>query len=189
MTTIHNTTIIEPAYLPTDCWSEVLSFMPTRERFLTSQTNKEIYESLRFSFIGQTINLVNTKITDAGLAHLRNVKVINLQYCKNITGYGLAHLSNVEDINLWGCQGVTDAGLAHLSNVDNIGLSGCEGITDAGLAHLSNVKEIDLRECYVTDAGLAYLENVKVINLTCCCDGVTDSGKQRLRARGVQVIG
>jgi hypothetical protein len=46
-----------------------------------------------------------------------------------------------------------------------------------------------LRECYVTDVGLAHLENVKVINLTCCCDGVTDSGKQRLRARGVKVIG
>ena len=176
--------------LPADCWSEVLSFIPIYNRIRTAQTNKEIYKCLRFSFIGQTINLWNCKnITDAGLAHLENVEKIAFRFCKWITDTGLAHLENVKEIDLWGCQGFTDAGLAHLSNVDNIGLSACEGITDAGLTHLKNVKEIDLRECYVTDVGLAHLENVKVINLTCCCDGVTDSGKQRLRARGVKVIG
>ena len=69
-----------------------------------------------------------------------------------------------------------------------IDLSYCQGFTDAGLAHLENVEDINLTECQnITDAGLAHLENVKKINLS-FCNNITDGVKQRLRARGVQVI-
>ncbi len=62
-------------------------------------------------------------------------------------------------------------------------------ISDDRLAHLENVEDINLTECHkITDAGIAHLENVKKINLS-SCNNITDGVKQRLRARGVQVIG
>ena len=159
-------TTIESIYLPADCWSEVLSFIPTRERIHVAPTSKEIYKNICFSFTEQTIDL---------------------EYCRNITDAGLAHLENVETIDLGGCYNITDAGLAHLSSVKKINLSFCEGVTDAGLAHLRNVENIDLGCCKnITDAGLAHLKNVKEIHLS-YCPGITDAGKQMLRERGVNV--
>jgi len=111
----------------------------------------------------------HNNISDAGLAHLANVKVIHLENCENITDAGLAHLKNVKSIELKGSQWLTDAGLAHLSNVEEIGLHSCDGITDTGLAHLKNVKKIKLRWCRnITDAGLAHLKNVEYIDLNYC---------------------
>jgi hypothetical protein len=167
MAILNATNTIEPVRLPEDCWSDVLSFLPTIDRFQVAPTNKEIYTSLKNSFTGQTIDLTHTGVTDAGLAHLSHVKEIVLWGCDEVTDAGLAHLLNVKVINLWDCQEVTDTGLAHLSNVENINLCQCENITDAGLAHLSNVTKIDLSHCEnITDAGLAHLSNVKFILLS-----------------------
>jgi hypothetical protein len=141
MTTIYNTTITEPVYLPTDCWSEVLSFMLLYDRFQVATTNKEMLSSLRCSFTGQTINMTDTKITDAGLAHLANVEAIDLTYC-DITDAGLVHLSNVKRIILSCCENITDAGMEHLLNVNEINLWGCKRVTYAGLDHLPIVTKI-----------------------------------------------
>ena len=145
MTTIHNTTITEPVYLPADCWCEVLSFVTdAKDRFKVLTTDKDIYTSLSLknSFTEQTVNLRRSGVTDAGLAHLAKAKEINLTRCENITDAGLAHLRNVKEINLAGCENITDAGLAHLANVKVINLYYCRQITDAGLAHLRNVEKI-----------------------------------------------
>jgi hypothetical protein len=145
-----------------DCWSVVLSFLPGSQRWLAALVNKEIYKSLWGSFTGQNIDLACTRVTDAGLVHLTNVKGIYL----NGTG-------------------VTDAGLAHLTNVKVIDLSHTI-VTDAGLVHLENVEEIDLTCTRVTDTGLAHLTNAKEINLS-FCRNITNAAKQMLRERGVNV--
>jgi hypothetical protein len=204
MTTIHNTTITEPVYLPADCWCEVLSFVTDeKDRFKVSTTNKDIYtsQSLKNSFTGQTVDLSETGITDAGLAYLSNVKEIDLNMCENITDAGLAHLENVEKIVLSDCENITDDGLVHLRNVEDINLSNCNNITNDGLAHLRNVKKIDLSnwDCLnITYAGLAHLSNVDVyLRIALMRDdgsgapevlNIDDYDEEELRLRGVNVI-
>ena len=179
MTTIHNTTITEPVYLPSDCWSEVLSFINTRKRILVEPVSKEIQTSLQNSFADQVIDLRNTRVTDAGLARFAKMKEINLGYCR---------AGRLERHN-YPVNSISDAGLAHLKNVEVINLKGCTWLTDAGLAHLEKVKVINLFGCVeVTDAGLAHLKNVEKIYLG-RCDGVTNAERQRLKTIGVEVIG
>lgn len=90
-----------------------------------------------------SLNLANTKITDAGLAHvasLPNLRVLHLEKT-GIGDAGLAHLkslSNLEYLNLYGTQ-VTDAGLANL-----------EG--------LKNLKNLYLWQSQATDAGAQKLQ-------------------------------
>ena len=134
MTTIHNTTITEPVYLPSDCWSEVLSFINTRKRILVEPVSKEIQTSLQNSFADQVIDLRNTRVTDAGLARFAKMKEINLGYCR---------AGRLERHN-YPVNSISDAGLAHLKNVEVINLKGCTWLTDAGLAHLEKVKVINL---------------------------------------------
>ena len=89
MTTIHNTTIIEPVYLPADCWCEVLSFVTdAKDRFKVLTTDKDIYTSLSLknSFTEQTVNLRRSGVTDAGLAHLAKAKEIKTRYYHVWTG-------------------------------------------------------------------------------------------------------
>ena len=85
----------DSVYLPIDCWSEVLSFVTdAKDRFKVLTTNKDIYTSLSIknSFTEQTVYLRSSGVTDAGLAHLSNVKEINLACCKNITDAGKQRL-------------------------------------------------------------------------------------------------
>ena len=102
MTTLDTANIAEPVRLCEDCWSVVLSFLPTRTRILVAPIDKEIFASLQNSFTGQTTRWGDCRnITDAGLAHLKNAKNINLGHSRSITDAGLAHLRNVENINLY----------------------------------------------------------------------------------------
>ena len=70
------------------------------------------------------LNLRGTKVTDAGLAHLANIKSLTQLHLERtaVTDAGLAHLSgleNLEYLNLYGTQ-ITDAGLAHLQNLKKL---------------------------------------------------------------------
>lgn len=89
----------------------------------------------------QEIQLSDTDVTDADLAHLRGLS-------------GLRLLS-------LGSQ-ITDAGLAYLSSLTGLYILDLDftQITDAGLAHLqglANLKSLELSETQITDAGLAEL--------------------------------
>ena len=72
------------------------------------------------------VNLVDTKITDAGLVHLKgltNLQTLGLGFTK-ITGTGLVHLkglTKLEMLSLYGTK-VTDAGVAELQKA----LPNCE---------------------------------------------------------------
>ena len=85
-----------------------------------------------------SLNLANTKVTDAGLAalaELPNLRVLHLEKT-GIGDAGLAHLKNLQSLeylNVYGTQ-VTDAGLAHLQG-------------------LKNLKSLYLWQSKVTDAG------------------------------------
>ena len=83
----------------------------------------------------EEVNLVNlsgcTQITDAGLAHLRGVRVLNIEGCALITDAGLAHLTGIHKLDMRWCARVTDAGLAHLTGIHKLYMGGCNPATIA----------------------------------------------------------
>ncbi|MCA0370634.1 MAG: hypothetical protein LCH26_05995 [Proteobacteria bacterium] len=129
------------------------------------------------------------QVTDHDLAHFSRAKRMNLTGCKKITDEGIAHLTNAHKVNLWGCTQVTDKGLGYLSKAKILDLTGCVQVTDEGLKHLKNARELTLWECpLITDEGLSQLTHIKTLNILGCTK-VTQAAKDKLRARGVRVIG
>ena len=90
----------------------------------------------------RSLNLAHTRITDAGLEHLKG-------------------LSSLNGLNLYNTQ-VTDAGLEHLkglTSLDRLYLNNTQ-VTDAGLEHLkglSSLRGLDLDNTQVTAEGRASL--------------------------------
>jgi hypothetical protein len=113
------------------------------------------------------VRLSSTQITDAGLAHFReltNLRELRLDNTQ-VSDAGLAHLqelTQLEALTLNNTQ-VSDAGLAHLR-----GLTQLEGLSlyntrasDVGLAHLRELTRLEglfLDKTQVTDAGVAELQ-------------------------------
>jgi predicted nucleic acid-binding protein len=102
-------------------------------------------------------------ITDAGLAHLRDLVKLKTLYLggSSVTDAGLVHLDGLlglRTLNL-ARTAITDAGLAHLS-----GLTGLRTlvlwetrVTDTGLVHLRalpGLRELDVERTRVTAAGI-----------------------------------
>jgi hypothetical protein len=85
--------------------------------------------------------LSNTKITDAGLAHLKdlNLGTLNLSYT-NTSDAGLKHLKTLTQLFSLDLKGtkITDAGLEYLKGLDNL-------------------YELDILETEVTDEGIKML--------------------------------
>jgi uncharacterized protein YjbI with pentapeptide repeats len=114
-----------------------------------------------------------TDLTDADLEKLRkhldklpNLGGLDLSYTK-VTDAGLDHLKgmvNLEKLYLRDIQ-VTDAGLERLQGLPNLSalrLGGTQ-VTDAGLQHLKGLEkleELDLNRTRVSDAGLRHLEGL-----------------------------
>jgi hypothetical protein len=80
----------------------------------------------------------NTKITDAGLAHIakmHSITWLSLEVCPRITDAGLASLltmTNLTGLDLRGCIGITDMVLERLAaktNWQTIMLGGCPNVT------------------------------------------------------------
>lgn len=120
------------------------------------------------------LELLLTKIDDAGLAYLKdckNLKYIGLKYT-SVTDAGLAHFKNCKDLeglDLGGLN-VTDEGLANFKNckgLNGLFLNGTR-VTDVGLAHFKDCKNLTIFHVVgtqVTDAGLAYFKDCKKLTI------------------------
>jgi WD40 repeat protein/serine/threonine protein kinase len=119
------------------------------------------------------LEVVNTKVTEAGLEHLKDLTELETLFFSNIrepgtklTGAGLVHLKKMTKLR----------GL-HLENT---------GLPDEGLVHiegLGGLVELFLDNAKVTDAGLehlAKLKNLAVLRLN--GTAVTDRGVAKLKA-------
>jgi hypothetical protein len=112
----------------------------------------------------------DTNLTDAGLAHLRNLTGLRKLDLKGtlITDGGMTYLEGLTDLRELDLSStaVNDAGLVHLRGLtvlQHLDLSSTE-VTDAGLQHLAALKglqRLDLSGTRVTDAGLERLVGLR----------------------------
>ena len=137
------------------------------------------------------VSLDETKVSDAGLAHLKELKGLTHLYLKDtlVTDAGLTHLNELKSLRALSLRGtkVTDAGLWHLrefKGLEALSLNGT-AVTDAGLAHLKelhSLRELTLNSTAVTDAGLAHLNELKELTLfSASSTKVTDAGLAHLK--------
>jgi Leucine-rich repeat (LRR) protein len=138
------------------------------------------------------LELLNTPVSDAGLAHLEglaNLRILKLQGENKITDAGLIRLkrmTSLKQLFLDDSQ-ITDAGLTHLktlTDLEELGLANTQ-VGDAGLAHLKGLNKLntlDLRGTQVTSAGLTHLKgltNLRMLRIG--STKITDTGIYQLR--------
>lgn len=137
------------------------------------------------------LRIAQTKVSDAGLAHLggaSQLQELDLSENAKITNAGMSHLSGLTQLvrlNLWRVA-ISDEGISHLAplvnlqwlNVDNTLLS------DDGLQYLSGMQELSylhLGSTSVTDAGLVHLEPLTALrDLKVTRTGVSAAGASAL---------
>ncbi len=142
-------------------------------------------DNLRF------LSLAETKISDAGLVHLKALKVLQELHLDNtsVTDNGLVRLASLQTLQILDLKGtkITDAGLAHLRPLQNLrGLYLTRtGITDAGLTHLTtlgNLETLILWDTRISDTGLLQLRPLKNLReLILWNTQVTEKGADGLR--------
>jgi hypothetical protein len=134
--------------------------------------------------------LGGTRVTDAGLAHvkpLKNLEWIDL-YKTQVTDAGLEQLQDLpslKQIDLSGTR-ITDAGLKHVARLSELQklMLGGTAVSSAGLepiAELAKLTQLDLWNTEVGDTGLTHLKRLKNLrNLDLSGTKVTDEGLTQL---------
>ncbi len=174
--------------LPTELSSKKEFRLDLSKRNISNEEFKSI--TTRFPNITEIIISRCTKITDAGLAHLQELKGLthlDISRCYEITDAGLAHLQKLKGLthlNISWCKQITDAGLASLQELNGLitlYLNGCNLITDNGLASLQEIKKLDqlcLRHCDQINnthlVALQKLTGLTFLDLTECSQ-ITDA--------------
>ncbi|HJZ92631.1 MAG TPA: protein kinase [Gemmataceae bacterium] len=134
----------------------------------------------------------SARVTDAGLAHLRNLtglKVVSFPGSR-ITGTGLSHLQRsvgLEEIH--GIGAPTDAGmaaLAHFPGLKHMDLGDGHNVTDAGIKLLSGLPHLEkviVHNSRLTDDGLKALTGLNQLRgLGADGTALTDAGLVHLKA-------
>ena len=120
------------------------------------------------NLVGFSLNK-GPKITDAGIAHLRNLPRLESLWLQGtrVTDRGLGYLeglTQLKDLRLDG-TGVTSAGLVHLRRLTQLTGLGLDGtaVTNAGLVHLqglTQLKELRLKNTNVSAADAAEFKKI-----------------------------
>ena len=131
------------------------------------------------------VHIRSKKITDAGLAHLRDVPHLEeLSISGSVTGAELRHVRHPRRMRRLGLglNAIDDEGarvIGRMVNLEYLDLRSSR-ITDEGLAHLGKITELRilrLRWTGVTDAGLAHLGGLKYLqSIDLTGTRVTDAG-------------
>jgi hypothetical protein len=135
----------------------------------------------------QCLSLDESRVTGDGLAHLKRLQGVSrlvLSRCGGVTDAGLAHLRDVSELTFLELDGtpITDAGLRHLAGLPGLVWLQLEkaAVGDAGLAHLkgsTRFRHLVLGDTQVGDAGLAHLAGNRDLDyLNLCGTNVTDAG-------------
>ena len=132
------------------------------------------------------------QITDAGLAHLKAMKSLQLFQISplpQVTDAGLLHLEGLSELRFLtlDTSAITDAGLERLQGLTNLVTLKLRGtkITDAGLAHLKKIPSLvhlDLNGTAITDAGLEHLKGIpRLSDLDLVGTAISDAGLEHLQ--------
>jgi hypothetical protein len=121
-------------------------------------------------FLLTKLEASHTGITDAGLAHFKDLKGLTFLslYNTGISDAGLANFKNCKRLRTLSLSGalITDAGLAYFKDCKNLNslIVECTRVSDVGLANFKDCKEItnlSLSTAPVSDAGLANFKDCK----------------------------
>ncbi len=129
------------------------------------------------------LNLVQTKVTDAGMVHFKDCKDLRHLYLDNtkVTDAGMVHFKDCKNLTtLWlNNAPVGDAGLVHFQGckaMRNLNLAGTK-VSDVGLAHFKdckNLKFLYVDSTQVGDAGLAQFKGMSLRELNMNNTAITD---------------
>ena len=141
-------------------------------------------------------HLRSTKLTDAGMRHLRNLKELQFLDCKDVplSDAGLEHIGTLSRLTCLDLSGtrVTSAGMKFLINLktlDTLDLSGTR-IGDEGMASIAKLPSLAflcVSSTDVGDRGLEKLVAAPVREIYVQRTKVTDAGAEPLQRRGVIV--
>jgi len=137
------------------------------------------------------VRLGYSKITDAGLEHLKGLTELKELFLNNtdITDAGLVHLKGLTNLEMLIIRKtrITDAGLVHLkglTNLQGLGFTNTN-VSDAGLVHLERLTKLErlwLTQTRITDAGLVHLKGLtKLEGLNLSSTKVSDAGLVHLK--------
>ena len=127
-------------------------------------------------------------VTDAAFAHLRGIRVLNMQMCDQptLTDAAFAHLVGIQKLSIFGCEQatLTDAAFTHLRGIRVLNMSYCRQFTDAAFAHLQGIHTLFMRHCNlpaITDAALSHLRGIHSLGMELCSQAtITEAGLAHL---------
>ena len=111
----------------------------------------------------------STQITDAGLAHLKDARVVRVPSCKLITDVGLGHLNSVTHLAISNCPNITNLGLVPLVGLVELRMRTCiqPTITNEAFASLKNLKDLDVTGCVqLTDEMFQYISGIESLTIS-----------------------
>jgi RNA polymerase sigma factor (sigma-70 family) len=144
----------------------------------------------------ETLNIVGKQFTDAGLAHLKDVKTIRtINWSFEVSDAGFASMkgwTNLQTVHIWDTP-ITGTGLEHLKGfpLKHITIMSAMGpgfkqFSDAGMAQLKGFPKLETLCVFgndVTDAGLVHLKGMDHLEyLTLGSERITDKGLAHLKA-------
>jgi HEAT repeat protein len=138
----------------------------------TPVTDADMQYLAKYSSRIRWLHLANTKITSAGLVHLKGMTNLQILVLDNtaIDNAGLENLKGMTKLQALFLfhTPISDAGLVYLKDLKPLQKLRLDStkVTDAGLVHLKgleNLNSLDLSNTVVTDAGLDHLKGL--INL------------------------
>jgi hypothetical protein len=97
-------------------------------------------------------------LTDAALAPLRGIRVLNMGACAQFTDAAFVHLKGIHTLLLPDCKQptITDAALAHLKGIKCLVLDSCSiPFTEVGLANLRGITRLHMHNANAASIAAA----------------------------------
>ncbi|KAK6458732.1 uncharacterized protein RJT20DRAFT_143551 [Scheffersomyces xylosifermentans] len=124
----------------------------------------------------------------------KNLKILNVGYCKHLTDNVMQHIANhasqrLESLDLTRCTAITDRGFSHWTyksfpNLKKLSLKDCTFLTDKSIISIANsatkLEILDLNFCCaLSDIAIEVLclgcPNIRELDLSFCGSAVSDS--------------